>query len=218
MKHALGAAALAAVLLVTSCSGGTPDPGGDPSGDPGTTTSEDTTSQSGEGEDAAPTDAAEAPTDAPALPADSVPPRASGEPVDPDPSLPAVTLDSVGAPSITPVDGEPPAQLVAQTLIKGTGAPVEENAQITAQYAGWLWDGTEFDSSWSRGGEPFTAALSRGSLIDGWVQGLVGQTVGSQVELIIPPELGYGDVDMGTIPPGSTLIFVIDIIDATAAS
>lgn len=49
-------------------------------------------------------------------------------------------------------------------------------------------------------------------MIDGWVQGLVGQPAGSQVLLIIPPELAYGDADQGTIPPGSTLVFVIDIL------
>jgi peptidylprolyl isomerase len=139
-------------------------------------------------------------------------PRASGEPVTPAEGLPVITVDDDGAPSMEPVAGEPPAELVVQTLIKGTGEPVPEGAEISAQYAGWLWDGTSFDSSWSRGGEPLSLTLEQGQLIDGWVQGLPGQTVGSQVLLVIPPDLGYGETDMGAIPPGSTLVFVIDIL------
>ncbi|MDR1152091.1 MAG: FKBP-type peptidyl-prolyl cis-trans isomerase [Bifidobacteriaceae bacterium] len=143
-------------------------------------------------------------------------PRASGEAVAPAAGLPVVTLADDGTPSIeVPAGTEPPAELTAQTLIKGGGADVAEGAQVSVQYAGWLWDGTEFDSSWGRGGAPLDARLASGELIEGWVQGLVGQTVGSQVMLIIPPALGYGEADMGTIPPNSTLIFVVDILDAS---
>jgi peptidylprolyl isomerase len=208
MKHVLrgvaSVAALATVLALGSCASQTPGAGDQPA---------DTS-------DAA---AAEVPdtetpdTEVPDTesPAETAVPRASGEPVTPEAGLPAVTLDDVGAPSIEPVAGDPPTGLVVQTLIKGPGEPVAEGAEITAQYAGWLWDGSPFDSSWSRGGEPFTAALAQGSLIDGWVQGLAGQTVGSQVLLIIPPELAYGDQDNGTIPANSTLVFVVDILAAS---
>ena len=52
-------------------------------------------------------------------------------------------------------------------------------------------------------------------MIDGWQQGLTGQTVGSQVLLIVPPDLGYGDAGSGdTIPGGATLVFVVDILAA----
>ncbi len=52
-------------------------------------------------------------------------------------------------------------------------------------------------------------------MIDGWVQGLVGKTVGSQVLLVVPPELGYGDAGSGdAIPGGATLVFVVDILAA----
>ncbi|MDR1295067.1 MAG: FKBP-type peptidyl-prolyl cis-trans isomerase [Bifidobacteriaceae bacterium] len=142
--------------------------------------------------------------------------RATGEAVAPAAGLPVVTLAEDGTPSIeVPTGAEPPAELTVQTLIKGDGAEVGEGAEVSVQYAGWLWDGTEFDSSWSRGGVPLDARLASGELIEGWVQGLVGQTVRSQVMLIIPPELGYGEADMGTIPPNSTLIFVVDILSAS---
>jgi peptidylprolyl isomerase len=135
--------------------------------------------------------------------------------VPPVEDLPRVTLAEDGAPSIeVPAGTEPPADLVVQPLIQSDGATVSEGQTVTVQYAGWLWDGTEFDSSWGRGGEPATFELTQGMLIDGWVKGLAGQAVGSQVLLIIPPDLGYGDTDQGTIPPNSTLIFVVDLIAA----
>ncbi|KQY46226.1 FKBP-type peptidyl-prolyl cis-trans isomerase [Cellulomonas sp. Root137] len=137
--------------------------------------------------------------------------RAEGEAVTPPAGLPTVTLDADGKPSITPLTDPAPTTLVAQPLIKGTGAEVTEDQTLTVNYTGWLWDGTQFDSSWDSG-EPATFALT--GVIPGWTQGLAGQTVGSQVLLVIPPDLGYGDQASETIPAGSTLIFVVDILGA----
>lgn len=135
-----------------------------------------------------------------------------GEAVTPAPGLPTVTLDADGKPSITPVAGPAPTELVVQPLIKGTGAEVTEDQTLTVNYTGWLWDGTQFDSSWDAG-EPVQFALT--GVIPGWTQGLAGQTVGSQVLLVIPPALGYGDQASESIPAGSTLIFVVDILAAS---
>ena len=135
-------------------------------------------------------------------------------PVTPPAGLPVVTLADDGAPSITvPADATKPTTLVAQTLIKGAGPAVQSGQTITAQYSGWLWDGTAFDSSWTNG-SPFQTKIGVGAVIPGWDQALVGQTVGSQVLLVVPPDLGYQDKDNGPIPANSTLIFVIDILDA----
>ncbi|MDO8105990.1 FKBP-type peptidyl-prolyl cis-trans isomerase [Isoptericola sp. b441] len=143
-----------------------------------------------------------------------VPTRATGTPVTPPAGLPTVTLDSSGQPSITvPSDATKPTDLVTQTLIKGDGAEVKSGDTLTVQYSGWLWDGTQFDSSWTRG-TPFQTQIGVGQVVKGWDQGLVGQTVGSQVLLVIPPSLGYGDQEQGSIPAGSTLIFVVDILAA----
>ncbi len=143
----------------------------------------------------------------------SVPTRAEGTPVTPLPEgLPTVTLDADGAPSLTTVDGEPPAELVVQPLIQGAGPAVEAGQTLTVQYSGWLWDGTPFDSSWDRGS---SSTLPLGNVIPGWQQGLAGQPVGSQVLLIVPPDLGYGDKASETIPANSTLIFVVDILAAS---
>jgi peptidylprolyl isomerase len=138
--------------------------------------------------------------------------RAEGEAVEPVAGLPVVTLAEDGAPSIDFSGVTMPEGFVVQPLIVGAGAPVEVGQSITVQYTGWFWAGEVFDSSW--GGEAATFPFVDGGLIDGWVQGLAGQPVGSQVLLIIPPELGYGDSDNGPIPGGSTLVFVVDILDA----
>ena len=56
--------------------------------------------------------------------------------------------------------------------------------------------------------------IGAAQVIDGWNQGLVGQTVGSQILLVVPPSLGYGTTAQGSIPANSTLVFVIDILAA----
>ncbi|MCG2802082.1 MAG: FKBP-type peptidyl-prolyl cis-trans isomerase [Cellulomonas sp.] len=147
------------------------------------------------------------------LDAYSVPSRASGEAVTPAAGLPTVALSGTGEPTLTPVATPAPTTLVVQPLIKGSGAAVTAGQKVTVNYSGWLWDGTAFDSSWTKGtSASFT--LDANSVIQGWVTGLVGQTVGSQVLLIIPPDQGYGDTAKGSIPAGSTLVFVVDILDA----
>lgn len=145
--------------------------------------------------------------------AKTVPDRAEGEAVAPVAGLPTVTLAADGTPTLTPATGTPSTTLVVQPLIKGAGAAVTAGQTVTVNYTGWLWDGTKFDSSWGR--TKFTSALAKGSIIDGWIQGLVGQTVGSQVLLVIPPDLAYGATKQGTIPANSTLVFVIDILGAS---
>ncbi len=145
----------------------------------------------------------------------TVPTRAEGEAVEPPAGLPEVTLAEDGAPSIEIPEGTTePDELIAQTLIEGSGPAVEARQSITVQYTGWLWDGTEFDSSWTNGA-PFTTTIGTGSVIPGWDEGLVGKTVGSQVLLVIPGDKGYGPEGSGdTIPPDATLVFVVDILDA----
>jgi peptidylprolyl isomerase len=141
--------------------------------------------------------------------------RAEGAAVAPVAGHPTVELADDGAPTITLPGGEPPAALIAQPLIEGTGAVVESGQTITVHYTGVLWDtGAVFDSSWESG-SPATFEIGTGGVIPGWDEGLVGRTVGSQVLLVIPPDKGYGETGSGeTIPPGATLVFVVDILDA----
>lgn len=143
--------------------------------------------------------------------AKTIPSRASGTAVTPKAGLPTVTLADNGAPKITIPDGyKDPKSLVTQTLIKGSGAKVKSTDSVTVQYTGWLTDGTAFDSSWTNG-SPVSLSLD-GGVIEGFTKGLAGQTVGSQVLLVIPSSLGYGSTAQGSIPANSTLIFVVDIL------
>lgn len=149
---------------------------------------------------------------------------ADGPVVDRDPKmdLPEIVSDKDDegkAPEMVPTDSEPPTQIVSKVLSEGDGddeegAEVDENAVLVVNYAGWLWDGTPFDSSFSRG-EP--AVFSLNSVIQGWKYGLTGTHVGDRVLLVIPPEWGYGEQNTDTIPGGSTLVFVVDVIDSLGA-
>ena len=141
--------------------------------------------------------------------------RAEGEAVPPVAGLPTVVLDDAGAPTITMPSGEAPADLVIQPLIQGDGATVEAGQQITVHYTGALYaDGSVFDSSWDRG-TPASFSIGTGGVIAGWDKGLVGQKIGSQILLVIPAADGYGDEGSGeSIPPGATLVFVVDILAA----
>lgn len=142
----------------------------------------------------------------------TVPTRASGTPVTPAPGLPTVKLDADGAPTITPATGAAPTTLVVQPLITGTGAPVTADQTLTVNYTLALWDGTEVQSTWEDGK---TAQFALSSTIAGWQEGLVGQPVGSQVLLVVPPDKGYGAKESDTIPANSTLVYVVDILFAS---
>jgi peptidylprolyl isomerase len=125
--------------------------------------------------------------------------------------LPKVTLDKTGKPSIDMNGYKGSDTLVSQDLIKGNGAKVKDTQTVVAHYTGWLLDGTQFDSSWDR---DESSSFSLDSVITGWKQGLAGHTVGSQVLLVVPPDLGYGDQEQSSIPANSTLVFVVDILAA----
>ncbi|HET9655346.1 MAG TPA: FKBP-type peptidyl-prolyl cis-trans isomerase [Kineosporiaceae bacterium] len=143
--------------------------------------------------------------------------RAQGDPVAPKGGLPTVTLGQDGRPTITVPAGQPPASLVVQTLIAGKGAAVRKGQSVIVQYTGAIWASHKvFDSSWERG-SPANFSIGVGKVIAGWDVGLVGQTVGSQVMLVIPPDQGYGaeGYDQAGIKGTDVLVFVIDILDAS---
>jgi len=138
--------------------------------------------------------------------------KPAGVTVAPVPGLPTVTLDATGKPSVSFTGATKPTALVSQDLITGSGPAIVDGQSVTVNYTGWLWDGAQFDSSWDRGSTA-SFTIATGKLIDGWVKGMVGKTVGSQVLLVIPPALGYGATGQGTtIPADSTLVFVVDIL------
>jgi len=124
-------------------------------------------------------------------------------------------------PTITVPKSPAPTSLVKKDLITGTGQTAQAGETVTVNYVGALYkDGKVFDSSWSRN-QTFTTALTTGSggVIAGWVQGIPGMKVGGRRELIIPPNLAYGKAGSGsTIPPNSTLVFVVDLLSVSSSS
>ncbi|MBI1222962.1 MAG: FKBP-type peptidyl-prolyl cis-trans isomerase [Bacteroidetes bacterium] len=93
---------------------------------------------------------------------------------------------------------------------RGEGQQAKAGDLVAVHYAGTLEDGTEFDNSFKRG-EPISFPLGQGYVIKGWDEGIAMMRVGDSATLIIPPTIGYGDRDMGTIPPNSTLHFEVKL-------
>lgn len=148
---------------------------------------------------------------------DLVATSADGADQDPVDGMPAVELDDDGAPTITIPDAEPPAEVQIADLKTGDGPVVESGDTVFVQYAGVKWsDGSVFDSSWDRGQ---AAAFETTGVVEGFQQALEGQTIGSQVLVVIPPAFGYGE---GTINDtdlkGETLVFVVDILGVQRAA
>jgi peptidylprolyl isomerase len=136
-----------------------------------------------------------------------------------DGDLPSVSGAFGEAPEITVPEVDPPAELQTVVLQPGDGADVVAGNLLVVNYAGVTWDGgTSFDSSFDRG-QPAAFSIGSGAVIPGWDTGLVGQTVGSRVMLVVPPGDAYGDnpPSGSNIEAGATLVFVVDIIAQHAA-
>ena len=135
--------------------------------------------------------------------------------------LPTVSAAQGSAPKVTiPKGVTPPTTLVSKTLIKGSGPVVTKGEYLVAQYTGVNWrTGSVFDSSWERSlPYSFKIGASPSQVIPGWDQGLVGQTVGSRVLLVVPPKDAYGSAGQSQagIKGTDTLVFVVDIISAVS--
>ena len=99
----------------------------------------------------------------------------------------------------------------------GSGAEAKPGQTCVMHYTGWLWEngtkGAKFDSSLDRG-KPFSFKLGSGMVIKGWDEGVVGMKVGGKRKLTIPPEKAYGERGFPpVIPPQSTLVFEIELLD-----
>lgn len=103
------------------------------------------------------------------------------------------------------------SKLTIVDSVVGTGAEAVNGKTVSVHYTGKLQNGTIFDSSVNRG-TPFEFPLGAGMVIEGWELGIAGMKVGGKRTLTIPPELGYGSRDMGTIPPNSTLTFDVELL------
>ncbi|TFD00479.1 peptidylprolyl isomerase [Cryobacterium sinapicolor] len=143
-----------------------------------------------------------------------IPPRANGEERKPEDGFPTVELAEDGAPTVTIPATDAPTELKTSVLKKGDGATVTDANTVVMHYSGVVWStGEVFDQTWGKSGP---TPISLASVVPGFAQGLVGQTVGSQVLVVIPPELGYGaegQPDAG-ISGTDTIVFVVDILAA----
>ena len=121
-------------------------------------------------------------------------------------------------PAVEIPDGPPPTELQIDDLTVGDGPEATSGTTCTMQYVGHSWStGKQFDASWDRG-QPFDFQLGGGQVIGGWDQGIVGMRQGGRRMLVIPPDLGYGEQGAGgVIPPGATLVFVVDLVGVTDA-
>ena len=140
---------------------------------------------------------------------------ASGKATPPgDDGVPGVTV-TPGKPTITIPPGSPPNKLIVYPVITGDGPKVRKGDTIVVQYVGVVWNGgKQFDATWDRN-EPVALTIGAGQVIKGWDQGLVGQTVGSRVVLVLPPAYAYGSKgNPPQIQPTDTIVFAVDILAA----
>lgn len=96
----------------------------------------------------------------------------------------------------------------------GEGDSPKKEDTVKVHYKGTLTDGTVFDSSYDRG-EPIEFQLQQ--LIPGWIEAIPMLKKGGKMEIVLSPELGYGDRQAGKIPANSTLVFEIELLDFKAA-
>ncbi len=109
----------------------------------------------------------------------------------------------------------PPRAPYSQTDLRvGTGTEAVTGRRVVVNYAGWLYDPSGVDGKGrgfdARAGFSFVLGTT---VINGWNQGIPGMRVGGIRRLVIPPELGYGNVPNGSIPANSTLVFDVELVE-----
>jgi len=97
-----------------------------------------------------------------------------------------------------------------QVIKSGSGKKPKDGDTVVAHYRGTLIDGTEFDSSYKRG-QPLTISINQ--VVKGWQDALKAMQVGAKWQIYIPSDLGYGPRATGNIPPNSTLVFDIELLE-----
>jgi FKBP-type peptidyl-prolyl cis-trans isomerase len=144
--------------------------------------------------------------------------EAKGTPLKAPATVPTLTYDKDKHPAKFKATKDTPKtvdKLGVYPIIKGKGPAVKAGQTVTAEYVAQLYpDGKVFDESWSSD-QPRQFPIGTGGVIKAWDEGLVGQTVGSRVILVVPSALAYGKQGSPPdVPPDADLIFVIDILQA----
>jgi FKBP-type peptidyl-prolyl cis-trans isomerase len=102
--------------------------------------------------------------------------------------------------------------LIYIPVVVGKGPKAAAGMTVKVHYTGKLLDGKVFDSSVERN-SPIEFMLGRGQVIKGWDEGISMMNQGGKATLIIPSQIGYGERDMGVIPPYSTLVFDVELVE-----
>lgn len=130
--------------------------------------------------------------------------------------VPRLTYDADGNPAKFTADAQTPknpTSLGVYPIVKGPGPVLKTGDSISVEYFGQIYPDGDVFNPWT--GQSFDLVLGAGNVIKGWDTGLVGQRVGSRVELVIPPAFGYGDKAQSGIPAGSTLVFTVQIVSVS---
>lgn len=104
-----------------------------------------------------------------------------------------------------------PSGLYLQEVQEGEGPVARRTSRVWIEYVGWLPDGSIFDGN--VGGDPYHLRLGGNEVIRGWNEGIDGMKRGGIRKLVVPPHLGYGSRGRGDVPPGSTMVFLIELVD-----
>lgn len=107
-----------------------------------------------------------------------------------------------------------PSGLQYEVIESGDGQQASPGDTAVVHYTGWLTNDTKFDSSVDRG-KPFEFGVGQGNVIKGWDEAVALMKIGDKWRLTIPPDLAYGERSVGgdLIPPNSTLIFEVELLD-----
>jgi peptidylprolyl isomerase len=139
--------------------------------------------------------------------------KAEGKAVKPASGMPTLKLDGKQQPTqIRVPQTAPPKQLKKQSLIEGTGEAVKADSTVAVHMVGSNWRTCKvIESSWQKG-QPYVLPLDRLG-VKGLLEGLVGAKSGSRVEIVIPPDKGFGQDLQGTdVKKTDTVVFVVDIL------